>query len=253
MTKIRKISSTPAKMEKTPKMVKTVVKIVPPIPAAATTVFLLSTSNTSRSLIRPRISSSLSPVSPGRGSPLSQLCMSGWAEDHPQLLGDASTRQIRDQEGRALGQIARCLRPAEEGQEVGHVRSRWAHGRRGGAVRAGLDGDQHVRFPQQGHQLRQSVLVQCQRSQLPGRARRVLHARVGIPGVRDEHIVHPPWHEEQFLGFVQPQHDHRLERTEGTGCSTTARTLKGTGMGPMKMSSTSPGLALSCSAPNLLR
>ena len=55
MTKIRKISSTPAKMEKTPKMVKTVVNTLPPIPAAATTVFLLSTSSTSRSLIRPRI------------------------------------------------------------------------------------------------------------------------------------------------------------------------------------------------------
>ena len=77
MTKIRKISSTPAKMEKVPKMVKTVVKIVPPTSANSTTVFLLSTSSTSRSLIRPRISSSRSPVSWERGSPRSQLCMSG--------------------------------------------------------------------------------------------------------------------------------------------------------------------------------
>ena len=52
---------------------------------------------------------------------------------------------------------------------------------------------------------------------MPSRGRRVRHARVGIPGVRDEHIVHPPRHEEQFLGFVQPQHDHRLERTQGAG------------------------------------
>ena len=52
---------------------------------------------------------------------------------------------------------------------------------------------------------------------MPGRGRRVRHARVGIPGVGDQHIVHPPRHEEQFLGFIQPQHDHRLERTQGAG------------------------------------
>ena len=86
-----------------------------------------------------------------------------------------------------------------------------------GTVRGGLDGSQHVRFPEQGDQLRQRGLIQGQCSQLPGRGRRVRHARVGIPGVGDQHIVDPPRHEEQVLGFIQPQHDHRLERTQGAG------------------------------------
>ena len=162
------------------------------------------------------------PVQPGSGlarqgqSPQPTLHVR-LGQDHPQLLGDARTRQFRDQAGRALGQRHPVPSRGEEGQEVGKVLCVPTPGGRGGAVRAGPDGSQHVRFPQQGHQLRQGVLVQGQRSQLAGRGRRVCHARVGIPGVRDEHIVHPPRHEEQFLGFIQPQHDHRLERTQGTG------------------------------------
>ena len=155
ITKIRKIRSTPANMEKMPKMVKTVVNTVPPIPAAATTVFLLSTSSTSRSLIRPRISTNLLRGLTGEGQSPQPILHVRLGQDHPQLLGDAGTRQFRDQKGRALGQGHVCP-PAEEGQEVGHVLSRWTHGGRGGAVRAGLDGSQHVRLPQQCHQLRQA-------------------------------------------------------------------------------------------------
>ena len=200
-------------------MVKTVVKTVPPTcrqlhhRVLAQHIQHFQIADPAQDLVQS------DPRSRGEGQSPQPALHVRLGQEHPQLLGDARARQFRDQKGRALGQVYPALPRGEDGQEGDHGLRVWGGlcGDRGGVVRAGLDGSQHVRFPQQGHQFCQGGLVQGQCSQLPGRVRRVLHARVGVPGVGDEHIVHPPRHEEQFLGLVQPQHDHRRQRPQGTG------------------------------------